>query len=133
MGHNGAVLSGNKKVQRITVLVIIGAVVLSLALSLLTGAGALGLTPGASSAASGLHPAVVGAADPVSSPSPTTGSADNPKPVTKTPQGQATQVTDTEHLGGLIAFLSFMLGGVLLLVRTHRRDQRERRSGSILM
>ncbi|MDN5790956.1 MAG: stressosome-associated protein Prli42 [Micrococcales bacterium] len=34
-------LSGNKKVQRITVLVIIGAVVLSLALSLLAGSGAL--------------------------------------------------------------------------------------------
>ncbi len=50
MGHNGRVPSDNKKFQRITVLVIIGAVVMSLALSLLSGAGALGLTSTSSSA-----------------------------------------------------------------------------------
>ena len=40
MGHNGGMLMGNKKVQRITVGVIIGVIVISLALSLISTASA---------------------------------------------------------------------------------------------
>ena len=53
-------------------------------------------------------------------------STDDPKPVTETPQGTSTQVTDEEHIGGLIAYIVFMLGGVLLLLRGKRRERRER-------
>ena len=64
--------------------------------------------------------------------SPRVGSTDNPLPVTKTPQGTATQVTDNEHIGGLVAYLVFMLGGVLLLVRSRRRHLREKQAEPIL-
>ena len=50
-------------------------------------------------------------------------STDDPKPVTETPQGTSTQVTDEEHIGGLIAYLVFMLAGVLLLLRGKRRER----------
>ena len=116
MRHNGPVLSGNKRVQRVVVGVIIGVVVLSMALSLLSVAGA--------AQASG-QPAVSRvAADASPTPPPVDPSLtqnDNPKPVTRTPQGQATQVTDGEHIGGLVGFIILMLGGVLLLIRDHRR------------
>ena len=46
--------------------------------------------------------------------------------MTETPQGTSTQVTDEEHIGGLIAYILFMLGGVLLLLRGKRRERRER-------
>ena len=122
--------SNRRRTQRITVGVIIGALVLSLALSLLSSA--IALEP------SGAQPARV--TSPQEASTPTTGPAElplvnssgQPKPVTKTPQGQATQVTDTEHIGGLVAFIAFMLGGVLLLVRGRRRDRRELASESIL-
>lgn len=116
MRHNGPVLSGNKRVQRVVVGVIIGVVVLSMALSLLSVAVA--------AQASG-QPAVSRvAADASPTPPPVDPSLtqnDNPKPVTRTPQGQATQVTDGEHIGGLVGFIILMLGGVLLLIRDHRR------------
>lgn len=116
MRHNGPVLSGNKRVQRVVVGVIIGVVVVSMALSLLSVAVA--------AQASG-QPAVSRvAADASPTPPPVDPSLtqnDNPKPVTRTPQGQATQVTDGEHIGGLVGFIILMLGGVLLLIRDHRR------------
>ncbi|EWT06457.1 hypothetical protein N864_21265 [Intrasporangium chromatireducens Q5-1] len=109
-------LSGNKRVQRVVVGVIIGVVVVSMALSLLSVAVA--------AQASG-QPAVRRvAADASPTPPPVDPSLtqnDNPKPVTRTPQGQATQVTDGEHIGGLVGFIILMLGGVLLLIRDHRR------------
>ena len=130
MGHNGRVLMGNRKVQRITGGVIIGVVVISLALTLVAASAA----PLASSS-SGMG--VSDAASPTPTPSSTPdaeslGSSGDPKPVTKTPQGQATQVSDREHIGGLIAFLGFMLGGVLLLVRGRRRDRHQARREPIL-
>lgn len=131
-------LSGNsrRRTQRITVGVIIGALVISLALSLLSVAGAAPQADGPS----GASPTELRAAAPLDASSPTpaitdsplVGSSTDPKPVTKTPQGQATQVTDEEHIGGLIGFIAFMLGGVLLLVRGRHRDRRERRAVSIL-
>lgn len=121
MSHNGPVLSGNKRFQRVTVGVIIGLVVVALALTLVGPA----LAAPAAGAALPLEAA------PAVAPSPTPGSSGlvgttDPKPVTQTPQGTSTQVSDTEHLGGLIAYVAFMLGGVLLLIRARRRERRER-------
>jgi hypothetical protein len=135
MGQNGPMLSGKarRRRQRITVGVIIGALVISLALSLLSVAVAAPLTDGSHRVPAGLHAAAradTGSPTPAVTDSPLIGSSDAPKPVTKTPQGQATQVTDEEHIGGLIGFIAFMLGGILLLVRGRRRDRRERRSAS---
>ncbi len=131
MGHNGAVLFGKKRVQRITVGVIVGLVVLSLALTLVGGALA---APGTVPSGAGALPP--GAEETTTPPVPGILSTDNPKPVTETPQGTSTQVTDEEHIGGLIAYLVFMLAGVLLLLRGNRRERRERaeesRSESIL-
>ena len=132
MGHNGAMFLGSnrRRTQRITVGVIIGTLVISLALSLLSMAFAATSSAG--------HPVVATASQDASTPTtapaenPLMDSSGDPKPVTKTPQGQATQVTDKEHIGGLVAFLAFMLGGVLLLVRGRRRDRRELASPRIL-
>jgi hypothetical protein len=54
------------------------------------------------------------------------GDGSTAKPHTKTPQGQATQVTDGEHIGGLVGFIAFMMGGILLLIRGRRRDRVQR-------
>jgi hypothetical protein len=141
-------LSGNnrRRTQRITVGIIIGALVLSLALTLLSTVAAFGLTT-VTRPATGPAPAVTTAPEAVgvdglpleaTTPAPATtehpliSTSGNPKPVTKTPQGQATQVTDAEHIGGLIGFIAFMLGGVLLLIRGRRRDRQERGSRPIL-
>ena len=115
----GPVLFGKKRAQRVTVGLIVGLVVLSLALTLVGGALA---AP---------EPAAQRALSPVAEETPTPAvpgivSTGDPKPVTKTPQGTSTQVTDAEHIGGLIAYLVFMLGGVLLLLRGKRRERRER-------
>ncbi|HEX6054372.1 MAG TPA: hypothetical protein VFY98_01045 [Intrasporangium sp.] len=114
-------LFGKNRIQRITVGIIVGLVVLSLALTLVGGA----------LAAPGPVPSGAGAFPPVSEETTTPPVAgivrtDNPKPVTETPQGTSTQVTDAEHIGGLVAYLVFMLAGVLLLLRGKRRDWRER-------
>ena len=129
LGHNGAVLFGKKRVQRITVGLIVGLVVLSLALTLVGGA----------LAAPRSEPTGAGAVPPVAEGTTTPSgivSTDNPKPVTETPQGTSTQVTDEEHIGGLIAYIVFMLAGVLLLLRGKRRERQaqaeEGRSESIL-
>ena len=131
LGHNGAVLFGKKRVQRITVGVIVGLVVLSLALTLVGGALA---APGPAPSGAGAFPP--GAEATTTPPVPGIVSTDNPKPVTETPQGTSTQVTDEEHIGGLIAYLVFMLAGVLLLLRGKRRERQaqaeESRSESIL-
>jgi len=122
LGHNGQVLSGNRKFQRVVVGLVVGLVVVSLALTLVGGAFAA-------------TPDLVG--DGQTSPSvPGLVGTTEPKPVTETPQGTSTQVSDSEHLGGLIAFIAFMLGGVLLLIRGRRRERREQAAakgpGSIL-
>lgn len=144
MHHNGRMLSGKarRRAQRITVGVIVGAVVISLALSLLSAAvadqgRAADVTAAAASSAARVGAAGVHAADtpqpsPAMTDSPLVGSSTDPRPVTKTPQGQATQVTDKEHIGGLIGFIAFMLGGLLLLLRGRARDRREREAASIL-
>ncbi len=119
-----------RRTQRITVGVIIGALVISLALSLLSTAFAVG-----SGAVPAARPGTsMEASTPTTAPAevPLVNSSGDPKPVTKTPQGQATQVTDAEHIGGLVAFIAFMLGGVLLLIRGRRRDRRELASPPIL-
>lgn len=118
MRQNGPMLSGNKRVQRVVVGVIIGVVVVSMALSLVSVAVA---------APASEHPTSVRVAV-ASSPTPlpidpSLTQNDNPKPVTRTPQGQATQVTDGEHIGGLLGFILLMLGGVLLLIRDQRRKR----------
>lgn len=118
MGQNGVVLLGNKKIQRITVGVIIGVLVISLGLSLLS-AGAATLP----SVAEG--PALGETTTPTPSPGVGSLGSGEAKPVTETPQGQPTQVHDGEHIGGLIAYLTFMLGGVLLVFRARRRDRRD--------
>jgi hypothetical protein len=140
-------LSGNnrRRAQRITVGIIVGALVLSLALALLSTVAAFGLpavigapTAPAPAVAKGPGEAVEGLPLEATTPAPVTtehpliSTSGDPKPVTKTPQGQATQVTDAEHIGGLIGFIAFMLGGVLLLVRGRRRDRQERASEPIL-
>ena len=136
-------VSGNKRVQRrqriqrITVYVIIAVVVMSLSLSLLTSAGAFGLssrttTPRGSATPQSVIPEAVAAPGPTPSDPAGVGSTDDPLPVTKTPQGTATQVTDTEHIGGIVAYLVFMVGGLLLLVRSGRRQPREEQSEPIL-
>ena len=120
MRHNGRVL-GKKRLQRITVGLIVGLVVLSLALTLVGGALAAPI-PTAGVADGSAHVAE-------ETPTPTVPgivSTDDPKPVTRTPQGTSTQVTDEEHIGGLIAYIVFMLAGVLLLLRGKRRERRER-------
>jgi hypothetical protein len=126
MGQNGPVMSGNKRsqrFQRITVGVIALAIVVSLALSLVSGAFA------ATTASRGAErPAVSVSGQPASSPTPqpvesSLQDGGTAKPHTKTPQGQATQVTDGEHIGGLVGFIAFMLGGVLLLIRGRRRER----------
>lgn len=117
MRHNVRVRSGNKRVQRITVGVIIGLIVVSLALSLASVATAAPrVDPPRPREGSGAMatPAPI---------DPSLTANTNPKPVTKTPQGQATQVTDGEHIGGLVGFIILMLGGVLLLIRDHRRNR----------
>ena len=121
MRHNGRVLCRKKGLQRITVGLIVGLVVLSLALTLVSGALA---APGPAARGAG---AVAPVAEETTTPSvPGIVSTDDPKPVTETPQGTSTQVTDEEHIGGLIAYIVFMLGGVLLLLRGKRRERRER-------
>lgn len=133
-------LSGNRrrKIQRITVGVVVGALVLTLALSLISAAWADATAVPARSAGradtlarvEGATIGAQGSTTPISQP---VGSASRaPRPVTKTPQGQATQVSDQEHIGGLIGYLAFMLGGVVLLVRARRRGRRERASTPIL-
>jgi hypothetical protein len=126
MGENGPVMSGNRRsqrIQRITVGVIALAIVVSLALSLVSGAFA------ATTASRGAErPAVSVSGQPASSPTPqpvesSLQDGGTAKPHTKTPQGQATQVTDGEHIGGLVGFIAFMLGGVLLLIRGRRRER----------
>ena len=121
MRHNGRVLCGRKGFQRFTVGLIVGLVVLSLALTLVSGA--LAAPAPAEMGAGGLgHVADETTTPPV----PGIVSTDDPRPVTETPQGTSTQVTDEEHIGGLVAYLLFMLGGVLLLLRGKRRERRER-------
>ncbi|MEO7753590.1 MAG: hypothetical protein ABIS35_09265 [Terracoccus sp.] len=118
-------LLGNKKTQRIIVGVVIGLLVISLALSLVA-ASASPLS--AVAPPRGANPVAVQASDPSPTPAPATpvlDSSGEPIPVTKTPQGTTTQATDGEHVGGLVAYLVFMLGGVLLLVRGRRREARE--------
>jgi hypothetical protein len=126
MGENGPVMSGNRRsqrIQRITVGVIALAIVLSLGLSLVSGAfaattsGPVSERPGTALSA---PPGAAATTPPVTSSVPGGGTV---KPHTKTPQGQATQVSDGEHIGGLVGFIAFMLGGVLLLVRGRRRDR----------
>ncbi len=120
MGDNGRVLWGKRRVQRIVVGVIVGLVVASLALSLVGAALAAPVEkagPGA--------PALVGEERTSNPGVPGIIGTDDPRPVTETPQGTSTQVTDEEHIGGLIAFIVFMLGGVLLLLRGRRRERRE--------
>ncbi|MDC5696608.1 hypothetical protein OO014_05010 [Intrasporangium calvum] len=123
MGDNEPVTPGKKRMQQITVGILVGLVIVSLALTLV--GGALAAAPeGASPAAKAV---ALAADEPSTTPSvPAIGSTGDPKPVTKTPQGTSTQVTDDEHVGGLIGYLVLMLGGVLLLVRTKRRERRER-------
>ena len=121
MRHNGRVLCGKKGFQRFTVGLIVGLVVLSLALTLVSGALA-DPAPAGRGAGAVAHPAEETATPSI----PGAVSTDDPKPVTETPQGMSTQVTDEEHIGGLIAYLVFMLGGVLLLLRGKRRERRER-------
>lgn len=125
--HNGPVMSGKKRMQQITVGIIVGLIVVSLALTLVGSALA-------APAAGGPRPATVRglAADgqPTSLPAPGIVSTGDPKPVTNTPQGTSTQVTDDEHLGGLLAYLAFMLGGALLLVRGKHRERRDK-AGSV--
>ncbi len=111
-------LSGNRRLQRITVGVIIGVVVVSLALSL----ASVALAAPTTSQLASIRTATASTPAPVPI-DPSLTENDNPKPVTKTPQGQATQVTDGEHIGGLIGFIVLMLGGVLLLIRDHRRKR----------
>ncbi len=125
MGDNVWMLLGNKKAQRIMVGVVIGVMVISLALSLVA-ASASPLS--AAAPPRGADPVVVQASQPSPTPAPATptlGSSGEPIPVTKTPQGTTTQATDGEHIGGLVGYLAFMLGGVLLLVRGRRREARE--------
>jgi hypothetical protein len=119
--QNGWVLSGNKRVQRVVVGVVIGVVVVSMALSLVSVAVA---APAAVHAES-LRVRVASSPTPLPI-EPSLTQNDNPKPVTRTPQGQATQVTDGEHIGGLAGFIVLMLGGVLLLIRDHRRKRATR-------
>ncbi len=129
MGHNGPVLSGNKRFQRITVGVIIGLVVMALALTLVgpaLAAPAAGMSP---LRESGSPLAEAAASTPTANSSGLVGTA-NPRPVTDTPQGTMTQVSDQEHLGGLVAYLAFMVGGALLLVRAKHRERRERVVGA---
>ncbi len=124
MSDNVGMLLGNKKVQRIMVGVVIGVIVISLALSLVA-ASASPLSAGPTGQA---RPAAALVTDPSPTPAPVTPSLDSsgdPIPVTKTPQGTTTQAADGEHVGGLVAYLVFMLGGVLLLVRGRRREARE--------
>lgn len=114
-------LSGNQRVQRAVVAVIIGVVVLGMTLSLVSVAVA---SPAGRPAAAGQDAL---AASPTPEPIEASLTQNgNPKPVTKTPQGQATQVTDGEHIGGLVGFIVLMLGGVALLIRDHRRKRSTR-------
>ena len=108
--HNGRVLCGRKGFQRFTVGLIVGLVVLSLALTLVSGALAApprrrwaAQAPWATSPTRRRHLR------------PGNRQHGRPHTVTETPQGTSTQVTDEEHIGGLIAYILFMLGGVLLL------------------
>lgn len=120
MGENEPVLWGKGRFQRIVVGVIVGLVIASLALMLVGGALA---APGERV---GRGAAVLVGDEQTGSPgSPGLVGTDDPRPVTETPQGTSTQVTDEEHIGGLIAFIVFMLGGVLLLLRGKRRERRE--------
>jgi hypothetical protein len=121
MGHNGPVLWGKKRIQRITVGLIVGLVVLSLALTLVGSALA---APG--DAATSPRAAALAEEERTTSPRTPGLVSTDPNPVTETPQGTSTQVTDEEHIGGLVAFIAFMLGGVLLLLRGKRRERRER-------
>lgn len=129
MGHNGRVLMGDKKMQRIAVGVVIGVIVLSLALSLVGSAMA---APPDTSRAPAQALLAVPATGETPTPDPSLVESNGPKPVTKTPQGTSTQVTHREHIGGLIAFVAFMSGGVLLLLRAKRRERREQEQESIL-
>ncbi len=54
---------------------------------------------------------------------PTASATAGPTPTTSTPQGQKTDVTHPEHLGGIIAVAAFLLGGVALLLRDRRRHR----------
>ena len=121
MRNNGRVLCGRKGFQRFTVGLIVGLVVLSLALTLVSGALAAP-APAARDTAALAHVAEETAAPSI----PGVVSTDDPRPVTETPQGTSTQVTDEEHIGGLVAYVIFMLAGVLLLLRGKRRERRER-------
>ncbi|WP_051510584.1 hypothetical protein [Intrasporangium oryzae] len=115
-------LLGKKKIQRITVGVIIGVIVLSLGLSLLSAAAA---PRSRSGAAGGGRPATDAVATTAPSPAGAPlGRTADPKPVTRTPQGEATQVSDDEHLGGLVGYIAFMVGGVFLLARSRRRTRK---------
>ena len=116
---------GNGRLRRAVVAVVVGSMVVGLVVALLSAAA---VTAGAAPEPAGVRAEDTSPA-PLPSPSldPRLVQQEGEKPVTKTPQGQATQVTDEEHIGGLIAFIAFMLGGVLLLVRDRRRQRRERR------
>ncbi|WP_353356498.1 hypothetical protein [Intrasporangium sp. DVR] len=114
---------GKKRMQRVTVGVLIGLVIVSLALTLV--GGALAAAPGAGAARPQAGAWAVD--EQATTPGlPGVVSSGDPRPVTETPQGTSTQVTDEEHIGGLLAYIAFMLGGVLLLVRARRRERRER-------
>ncbi|WP_347353076.1 hypothetical protein [Intrasporangium sp.] len=109
--------SGNRWAQRAVVAVVIGLLAVAVVLSLVPAAVA-------APSPSDRHAVLLTALRPA--PQPTDLSATesgNPMPVTKTPQGQATQVTDGEHIGGLVGFIVLMLGGVLLLIRDHHRKR----------
>ncbi len=127
MGHNGPVMSGNKRsqrFQRITVGVIALTIAVSLALSLVSGAFAATMPSERVERPTAAAPGRAASSSPT--PEPVVSSrhgGSTAKPHTKTPQGQATQVTDGEHIGGLVGFIAFMLGGVLLLIRGRRRNR----------
>lgn len=130
------------KTQRIAVWLIIVAVVGALVLSLVGNASAATTASGvtvradaAGLAAETATPSPSPTASPTSQAEPENDSVfapptGEPKPITETPQGQPTQVNDGEHVGGLIAYLVFMAGGVLLAIRGHRRAQAHRAAES---